>query len=84
MLLSWFPQWWGWYSATQPIEGDLSSGTKDTGQLDDEIFDAIADTMENNTLLKRDAVFGQFNFTLKQGGISLCSVYRSSNGAFER
>nr|XP_018896804.1 PREDICTED: vacuolar protein sorting-associated protein 13D isoform X1 [Bemisia tabaci] len=83
MLLSWFPQWWGWYSATQPIEGDLSSGTKDTGQLDDEIFDAIADTMENNTLLKRDAVFGQFNFTLKQGGISLCSVYRSSNGAFE-
>ncbi len=30
-------------------------------------MDVIADSAENNTLLKRDTVFAQFNFCLKSG-----------------
>ncbi len=32
-----------------------------------EILDVIADSAENNTLLKRDTVFAQLNFCLKSG-----------------
>ena len=32
-----------------------------------EIMDVIADSAENNTLLKRDTVFAQMNFCLKSG-----------------
>lgn len=79
--MTWFPQWWGWYS-TNPNEqcsnailNESDSATK----LEDEILDAlgsdsIADSFENNTLLKRDVVFGRFNFTLKQGTFHLCSA----------
>lgn len=44
------------------------------GQIEDEILDAIADTVENNTILRRDTVFGQFNFTLNEGNIRLNSI----------
>ena len=74
-LLQWFPQLWGWnYSAPEP------PGPQNTTemQLEDEILDALADTVENNTILRRDVVFGQFNFTLKQGTFNLCTA--SSTG----
>ena len=32
-----------------------------------EIMDVLADSAENNTLLKRDMVFAQMNFCLKSG-----------------
>ena len=32
-----------------------------------EIMDVIADSAENNTLLKRDTIFVQMNFCLKSG-----------------
>ena len=32
-----------------------------------EIMDVIADSAENNTLLKRDTVFAQMDFCLKSG-----------------
>lgn len=84
ILVSWFPQWWGWYStssasqnqgeATAPTVAQTSPSEKvlTTAALEDEILDALADSVENNTLLKRDTVFGQFNFVLKQGTFNLC------------
>lgn len=69
VLFSWFPQWWGWYSPTTAPE----SPTEPTASLENEILDALADTVENSTLLKRDTVFGQLNFTVNQGTFNLCS-----------
>lgn len=79
MLLQWFPQWLGWYGASTPEtppqddQNVTISLNKDPNQLEDEILNAIVDTVENNSLLKRDAVFGQFNFTLKKGTLDVCS-----------
>lgn len=77
MLVSWFPNWMGWYSAT--TTDAASSGTEETSQLEGEILQALADTAENNTILKRDAVFGQFNFCLKNGTLNLCTTSHESN-----
>ncbi|GBP32066.1 Vacuolar protein sorting-associated protein 13D [Eumeta japonica] len=82
VLLHWFPQWWGWYgskaepvvpiddSAVQPAP----SVSAPTPALEEEILDVIADSIENNTLLKRDTVFGQFEFTLNKGCLNLSVV----------
>lgn len=83
-LFQWFPQWWGWYSTTEDTDESKSNAsesipvektTQDSHleSLEDEILDVIADTVENNTILRRDTVFGQFNFTLKEGNFRLCS-----------
>lgn len=75
VLVSWFPQWWGWYTSSAPEQHqpeDSVSVKSTSAALEDEILDALADTVENNTLLKRDTVFGQFNFSLKQGTFNLC------------
>lgn len=69
MLVRWFPQWMGWYSST-PTDNSKT----DTMQLEGEILQALSDTVDNNTILKRDAVFGQFNFCLKSGILNLCTV----------
>lgn len=87
MLVQWFPQWWGWYK-TAPVPGAesalaiASDGAaldanlpKDQSQLEDEILNALAQgSVENNSLLKRDTVFGKFNFTLKKGSLDICSA----------
>lgn len=84
-LFQWFPQWWGWYASSEPAEPSKTPDDSQSGpledkinsqidQLEDEILDVIADTIENNTILRRDTVFGQFNFTLKEGGIRLNSL----------
>uniref|UniRef100_A0A182P4B8 UBA domain-containing protein n=1 Tax=Anopheles epiroticus TaxID=199890 RepID=A0A182P4B8_9DIPT len=41
--------------------------------FEDEILDALAGSVESNSLLKRDAVFGKFNFILKHGTLDFCS-----------
>lgn len=46
---------------------------KDQTQLEDEILNALAGSVENNSLLKRDAVFGKFNFILKKGTLDVCT-----------
>lgn len=79
VLVQWFPQWWGWYSSTasnddKSVSNSSDNSTSIKSELEDEILDALGDTFENNTLLKRDVVFGQFNFTLKQGVFNLCST----------
>lgn len=85
MLVQWFPQWWGWYK-TEPAAGGESSllpvtygveanPPKDQNQLEDEILNALAQgSVENNSLLKRDTVFGKFNFTLKKGSLDICAT----------
>ncbi|KAF5273971.1 hypothetical protein FQA39_LY01087 [Lamprigera yunnana] len=76
ILFGWFPQWMGWYSNTN-AENGTSNSSKDTAELEDEILEALKDTAENNTLLKRDAIFGQFNFSLKSGSLRLCTTTES-------
>ena len=52
---------------------DASYPQKDQNQLEDEILNALAGSVENNSLLKRDTVFGKFDFTLKKGTLDICS-----------
>lgn len=84
MLLQWFPQWWGWYrtnpsqtSDENPNTSDvqsLSTTPKDQNQLEDEILNTLAhNTIDSNSLLKRDTVFGKFNFTLQKGSLDICT-----------
>ncbi|RZF46007.1 hypothetical protein LSTR_LSTR006773 [Laodelphax striatellus] len=89
VLVSWFPQWWGW-QATPPVDESGSGQAKESTEslakestesqlkgstvLEEEILDALADSVENNTILRRDTVFGQFNFSLKKGSVHLCQV----------
>lgn len=83
MLVQWFPLWWynskstettgDTPSATDSTTAAESAGPKDQNQLEDEILNALAGTVENNSLLKRDTVFGKFDFTLKKGTLDVCS-----------
>ncbi|XP_052894433.1 intermembrane lipid transfer protein Vps13D [Anopheles moucheti] len=50
-------------------DGELSP----VSSFEDEILDALAGSVESNSLLKRDAVFGKFNFILKRGTLDFCS-----------
>jgi vacuolar protein sorting-associated protein 13D len=77
MLLQWFPQWWGWYSKTPHSNGTQNESNSTT--FDGELLDVLADTMDDDTLLRRDMVFGQFNFALVQGAISLCTAKNDCN-----
>ncbi|XP_057336557.1 intermembrane lipid transfer protein Vps13D isoform X1 [Microplitis mediator] len=72
ILVQWFPQWWGWYSKTPD-----QISTPNSSAFDGELLDVLADTIDDNTLLRRDTVFGQFNFTLNKGAISLCTEKNS-------
>lgn len=89
MLVQWFPQWWGWYKTDSPTSQPPSNDSplaimpiaqspdqvipKDQNQLEDEILNALAGSVENNSLLKRDAVFGKFTFTLNKGTLDVCN-----------
>ncbi|XP_065089816.1 intermembrane lipid transfer protein Vps13D isoform X2 [Ochlerotatus camptorhynchus] len=58
-----FDQNWG-------PEEDLSP----VSSFEDEILNALSDSVDTNSLLKRDAVFGRFNFVLRQGTMDFCSA----------
>ncbi|XP_032690797.1 vacuolar protein sorting-associated protein 13D isoform X2 [Odontomachus brunneus] len=75
MLEQWFPQWWGWYSKTPHSNTQNASSTT----FDGELLDVLADTVDDDTLLRRDTVFGQFNFALVHGAISLCTERNGSD-----
>ncbi|XP_017773930.1 PREDICTED: vacuolar protein sorting-associated protein 13D isoform X2 [Nicrophorus vespilloides] len=77
MLVRWFPQWMGWYSQP-PAQEDQQQPPVETAQLEGEILQALSDSVENNSLLKRDVVFGRFSFTLKSGTLSLCTTYEKT------
>lgn len=55
------------------VQGADQSIPKDQNQLEDEILNALAGSVENNSLLKRDAVFGKFTFTLNKGTFDVCN-----------
>lgn len=77
MLVNWFPTWMGWYSSNN---NELTTTTSpEASQLEGEILQALADSAENNTIFKRDAVFGKFNFCLKTGTVHLCTVGEESS-----
>jgi len=78
MLEQWFPQWWGWYSKTPHSNNGTQNGNSST-TFDGELLDVLADTVNDDTLLRRDTVFGQFNFALVQGAVSLCTAKDESN-----
>lgn len=76
MLVHWFPQWWGWYGSAPPdparAPAPPAPPAPASPDLEEEILDVIADSLDNNTLLKRDAVFGRFEFELEKGCLNLC------------
>ncbi|XP_071050524.1 intermembrane lipid transfer protein Vps13D isoform X2 [Onthophagus taurus] len=74
VLVRWFPQWMGWYSSAQVETTQSNEAT----QLEGEILKALSDSFDDNTILKRDVVFGKFSFSLKSGLISLCSTKDNS------
>ena len=74
MLVQWFPQWWGWYSKAPNSNIPSNSST-----FDGELLDVLSDTVDDDTLLRRDTVFGQFNFALSKGAVSLCTSKNDSD-----
>lgn len=82
VLVRWFPQWWGWYAEppqSEPQPAPVSESTT-TSPLENEILDVIADSLDDNTLLRRDAVFGLFEFTLQRGSLDLCTETEEGSG----
>lgn len=63
------------YSAASSIESTQS----ETTQLEGEILQALSDTADNQTVLKRDTVFGQITFCLKSGTLNLCTIKEDTN-----
>jgi vacuolar protein sorting-associated protein 13D len=79
-LLYWFPQLWGWnYMTSEASAAPDSTPNRTEIELEDEILNVLVDSVENNTILRRDVVFGQFNFTLKQGTFHLCTTKTSDS-----
>lgn len=84
VLYNWFPQWMGWYSSPSAENENANETTiedpnSNTIQLEGEILKALEESIENNTLLKRDVIFGRFNFSLDSGTISLCTSRNNTN-----
>lgn len=81
MLHLWFPQWLGWYSngtsdSKSPQDDSQSADANSQSskdQLEDEILNGLSTGVDTNSVLKRDAVFGKFDFTLKKGTLDICS-----------
>lgn len=75
MLVHWFPQWWGWYGSAppDPARDAPAPAAPASPDLEEEILDVIADSLDDNTLLKRDTVFGRFEFELDEGCLKLCT-----------
>ncbi|XP_070561460.1 LOW QUALITY PROTEIN: intermembrane lipid transfer protein VPS13D-like [Ptychodera flava] len=76
----WFPGWGGWYSySTATTETDTSGGARDNvtasdsmpainkGELEEELLDALGDSSDDDTFMKRDSVFALLTFSLKSG-----------------
>lgn len=62
-----FPNWLGWYGNTS------STNDENYEKIEDDILDAIKESIENDTFSNRDAIFANFSFALSNGKISLTS-----------
>lgn len=61
VLAGWFPQWWGWYSTESPTEiSDEKITTVDKNPAEEELLEILSDAVRDNTVLKRDVVFGRY------------------------
>ncbi|XP_047493790.1 vacuolar protein sorting-associated protein 13D-like isoform X6 [Penaeus chinensis] len=67
--------------AIESPQGSKESDKQVSGSLEEEILYVLSDSVENNTFMKRDAVFCQLSFTLKQGIFSLSSKKPPSPGS---
>uniref|UniRef100_W8AYT3 Vacuolar protein sorting-associated protein 13D n=1 Tax=Ceratitis capitata TaxID=7213 RepID=W8AYT3_CERCA len=65
MLFHWFPNWWGWYGNTDNIV--VTAQDDAYKNIENDILNALEDTMENDPFSKRDAIFGYFSFILVDG-----------------
>ncbi|XP_054721064.1 intermembrane lipid transfer protein VPS13D-like [Uloborus diversus] len=96
-FLQWmFPSWGGWYSETPGIESTEGANETDSGDagsksnvdqlkshLEEEILDVL-DNADNDSLLKRDTVFAQLNFSLNQGSFILLQSESNSSPKHEK
>ncbi|XP_053954772.1 intermembrane lipid transfer protein Vps13D [Anastrepha ludens] len=65
MLFHWFPNWWGWYGNSDvSVVPPQDEAYKN---IENDILNALEDTMENDPFSKRDAIFGYFSFILVDG-----------------
>lgn len=75
VLVHWFPQWMGWYgssASTEKSPSQIQSPIVEAqSSFEDEFLNALADTVDTNSILKRDAVFGKFDFILKKGTLDV-------------
>lgn len=72
MLVHWFPQWWGWYgNSPSSTQASTTPILESQSSIEDEFLNALNDTVETNSILKRDAVFGKFQFILKKGTLDV-------------
>lgn len=55
-----------------------STAEEEAHRLEDDILNAFSVSVDNNSVLKRDAVFGKFDFTLRKGTMDICSGDASS------
>ncbi|CAG9832775.1 unnamed protein product [Diabrotica balteata] len=76
LLVKWFPTWMGWYSGSSETAPTLPP---DASKLEGEILQVLADTAEDSTTFRKDAVFGKFNFCLKTGTLGLCTMDKTTN-----
>lgn len=60
-------------------DGTTVGSAEDTHRLEDDILNALSGSVDNNSVLKRDAVFAKFDFTLKKGTLDICSGDQSSS-----
>uniref|UniRef100_T1J4D0 UBA domain-containing protein n=1 Tax=Strigamia maritima TaxID=126957 RepID=T1J4D0_STRMM len=74
LLQRWFPLWTGWHSSTPVQPTKTSDFSPDSYPLEEEFLDVLKDTVENNTLLRRDLIFAQLNFHMKRGTFSLLAT----------
>ena len=64
ILRGWFPSWAGWY--TTASSSDEIVEKKPEAEIEEEILNILSETMDDDTLLKRDVIFAKLNFHLKQ------------------
>lgn len=69
ILYHWFPNWLGWHGNNVPANDEYYE------KIEDDILNAIKETIENDRFPNRDAIFANFSFSLSDGRLSLTSGY---------
>ncbi|EDV41143.2 uncharacterized protein Dana_GF23570 [Drosophila ananassae] len=78
MLFHWFPNWMGWYANNPNTPNNEQD--ESLKHLEDDILVALENTLQNNSDLKSDAVFGYFSMKLLKGLVILQTEELLSDG----